>query len=101
MNLIERGLQMVSFVFEIIADFIFEVSYDSVLNKKGPRWLRAILIIFILALFMGILAVFLFLGISFIKKEETFMGAMLILVGIILSGLFIRRIKKDIKERQF
>lgn len=92
---------MLEFVFEIIADFIFEVSYDSVLNKKGPRWLRAILIIFIFSLFMGILAVFLFLGISFIKKEETFMGGMLILVGMILSGLFIRRIKKDIKERQF
>ena len=91
---------MLEFVFEIIADFLFGTSYETVLNKKGPRWLRAVLLMFILLFFTGILMVFVILGISFIKQQEILMGTLFILFGFIFSGLLLRGLTKDMKERR-
>lgn len=91
---------MVELFIELIADILFEASYETALSKKAPRWLHIMLLIFILLFFVGILCIFLILGIGLIKKNESIQGILSIVFGFIFSGLLLRGLLKDLKERR-
>ncbi len=79
---------------EFLIELIFEVGVEASENKKVPKFLRVLLAIIIILLYLLGTGAILFVGV--LMLEETILGgiAMLALGVIILVALFVKMYKK-------
>ncbi len=87
------------FVIELILDLIFEGSLELSNNKKVPKWIRYILIAFIILVF--VIVCLLFLLVSLLLIKESLIGSLLFLaltIFFVVSGI-VKFKKKYLKKK--
>lgn len=71
------------FLMELLLEIIIEGSFGISTDKKIPKWIRYLFIIFLIAFFLFIIGGLLLLG-FFIAKENIYAGLFIIFVSVIL-----------------
>lgn len=87
------------FLIELVLDLIFEGSMELSNNKKVPKWIRYILITFIILVFVIVSLLFLLVSILLIK--ETLIGSLvffIIFIVFIVCG--IKKFRKMYLEKK-
>ncbi len=69
------------FIFELIFELIFEGAVETSRNKKISKWIRYPLIVLIASLFLGVIALLIFLGIK-LYPANRLAGLIFIFLGI-------------------
>lgn len=87
------------FLIELVLDLIFEGSIELSNNKKVPKWIRYVLITFIILVFVTVSLLFLLVSILLIK--ETLIGSLvffIIFIVFIVCG--IKKFRKMYLEKK-
>ncbi len=77
------GKWNMEFLFELIFELIFEGSIEASSNRKLSKWIRYPLIVIISVFYLGLIALFIMLGVKLF--DETKLGS----VSMIAIGLFL------------
>lgn len=80
------------FLIELILDLILEGSIELSSNKKVPKWIRYILIAFIILFFVSVCLLLLLVDL-FILKENILIGVGVLILIIIFIFFGIRKVK--------
>ena len=87
------------FLIELVLDLIFEGSMELSNNKKVPKWIRYILITFIVSVF--IIVSLLFLLVSLLLLKETLIGSLVFFIIFIVFIVFgIKKFRKMYFEKK-
>ena len=87
------------FLIELVLDLIFEGSMELSNNKKVPKWIRYILITFIVSVF--IIVCLLFLLVSLLLLKETLIGSLVFFIIFIVFIVFgIKKFRKMYFEKK-
>lgn len=87
------------FLIELVLDLIFEGSMELSNNKKVPKWIRYILITFIVSVF--IIVSLLFLLVSLLLIKETLIGSLVFfIIFIIFIVCGIKKFRKMYIEKK-
>lgn len=71
------------FIFELVFELLFEGGTEVTSNRKISKWIRYPLLGLFILIFMGIISLLIFFGVSFLK-ESVIGGIFIIAIGIIL-----------------
>ncbi|MDE5539563.1 MAG: hypothetical protein K2J20_03675 [Bacilli bacterium] len=81
---------------EFIGEIILEGAVELIKSKKVPLGIRIFLILLVSGLYLGLVVVFLYLGIKGLK-DNIFISLIVIIMGLFILGLyvwFIYKLKK-------
>lgn len=70
------------FIIELVIELLLEESIEISSNKKVSKWIRYLLILFIVTMFAGIILLIFYLGFSLLNKN------MLVAILILIIGVF-------------
>lgn len=87
------------FLMELLLEVIIEGSFGISTNKKIPKWIRYLFIIFLIVFFLFIIGGLFLLG-FFIAKENIYAGLFIIFVGFILLIGCILKFRQVYKKRR-
>lgn len=92
-----KGIKRMEILFEIILELIIEGSIEASIeaskSRKVPKAIRCLLILLISSLFLSMLGLIFFVGISSLKKT-TIGGFAILLLGVVLLIVGIIKFKK-------
>ena len=89
------------YVIEFILELLFEFSIEASKSSKIPKFVRILLFIIILSVFIGVIALIFLVGILLFKYSISG-GILIILLGIIMLVSAIIKVRKEyLTEIQF
>ncbi|MGX8852860.1 hypothetical protein ACWG42_14250 [Amedibacillus sp. YH-ame10] len=92
---------------DMLLEFVFELLLEGVVfatkDKKVPLWIRMIIGFLLVALFAGVIAMILVLGVfvthkAYMNKESIFGGLLIVALGVVLIIMNVYRIYKYYNE---
>lgn len=81
------------FLIEFVIDLILEGSIEASKSKKTPKVIRYILLLFIIAFFLGVIGIALFVGLK-IAEKNFLAGIFILLIGVFMLIASIIKFKK-------
>ncbi len=85
-------------LFEILGEIFFEGIFEIIKNKNISKWIRYPLFIFINALYLVILGIFLIISIKLFTKKEILGGVVMLFILFLLLILYICFFRKLLKK---
>ena len=86
------------FLVELIGEIFLEGILEVIRNKKISKWIRYSLFIFINALYIVILGIFLIISIKLFAKKEILGGVVMLFIVFFLLILYICFFRKLLKK---
>lgn len=88
------------FIIELVIELLLEGSIEVSLNKKVSKWIRYLLILFIVTIFMGIILLMFYLGFSLLNKNVLVAILMLIISAFMLISTIVKFKKLYIEKKK-